>query len=690
MLIPDLRAFMSPTAKLPRLATSRSRETAAVLALLMIAATAGAPRAATFTVDTDATQGAGSLEEAIGLANASPGLDRIVFAIPAAGVQSIVAPAGVGFLPITDPLEIDGYSQAGSAEATAAGPATILIELDGAAVTLGNQVFTLDARGTRVRGVAVNGSGGTGIRIQSNDVFVVGCHIGTDAAGLSAVPNADRGIIVFASRADIGGEVPAKRNVISGNGVGGIDLRAPSESNRIFGNYIGIDAVGAAAIPNTGFGIRIKGESNRIGADLPGAGNLISGNWQAGILVMEGGVANQIEGNFIGTDASGTQPIGNLNGIDILDASSRTQIGGLTTGARNVIAASSFDGIHLNGTAHVVQGNYIGTNAAGVAALPNARGMQVHGRLNLIGGAAEGAGNVISGNAGEGILIVQIGNQAAFGNLVLGNAIGVDVSRTRALGNGGTGVHIQGGVRNSVGSALDGSGNIIAANGGDGVALVASGAQITRGNAIFGNAIGTGALGQSDIGNEGSGVRISGGNRNAVGGPLPALGNIVAFNGDRGVSVESGIGHAILGNALYANDALEIDLGADGVTANDAGDVDQGANNLQNTLDGLTAPIKGADLHVDGTLDSTPNTNFRVEVFAVPGCTPLAPHTAPSLILTQTITTDAVGSAILTAVLPATTLTTQDAVVATVSVIAGVVPVPRSTSEFSACAPVTN
>src|SRR5262249_11036558 len=106
------------------------------------------------------------------------------------------------------------------------------------------------------------------------------------------------------------------------------------------------------------------------------------------------------------------------------------------------------------------------------------------------------------------------------------------------------------------------------------------------------------------------------------GGTAPGAGNRIAFNTGPGVQFGSnaGPGNAILGNTIFANSKLGIDLGDDGVTANDPVndplDADAGPNGLQN-FPVLTVAATGASgTTITGLLKSTPNTTFRVELFS--------------------------------------------------------------------------
>src|SRR5262249_44391962 len=152
------------------------------------------------------------------------------------------------------------------------------------------------------------------------------------------------------------------------------------------------------------------------GGTAPGARNLISGN--AGDGVVDAGRRAVIQGNYIGTDAAGTLAVGNGGGGVLLVGDEGTLVGGTATGARNLISGNAQAGVLVAGghSGMVVQGNYIGTDATGTKALGNALdGVLVNGPNNTIGGTAAGARNLISGNKGHGVFIA-----AASSNVVQG------------------------------------------------------------------------------------------------------------------------------------------------------------------------------------------------------------------------------------------------------------------------------
>ncbi|MEW6128691.1 MAG: C25 family cysteine peptidase [Acidobacteriota bacterium] len=331
-----------------------------------------------------------------------------------------------------------------------------------------------------------------------------------------------------------------------------------------------------------------------------------------GILLETNG-SNVIQCNYIGTDVNGSADLGNADsGVFINNAPNNT-IGGITNAARNVIAGNDFRNLYINGAAainNLVQGNYIGTNAAGAGALGGNYGVWISAAsMNTVGGAVAGARNLISGN----IVGVEL-TSGATNNQVQGNYIGTDVTGASAIANTLRGVHIQGGSSNNlIGGTVAGAGNLISGNTTQGILIEASG---TSGNLVQGNFIGTQADGSSALGNGSPGVWIhDSASNNTIGGTAAGAGNVIAFNGWDGVFVGSGTGNSVRGNSIHSNTQLGIDLGADGVTANDVDDSDTGANNLQNFPVITSAISGGSNTVIQAALASTPNTIFTVDFY---------------------------------------------------------------------------
>jgi hypothetical protein len=180
---------------------------------------------------------------------------------------------------------------------------------------------------------------------------------------------------------------------------------------------------------------------NRAGLNVTGGNSVVRGlvlnrfNRSAINLSMRGN--NRVEGNYIGTDETGAVRQFNGGGIGVFE-SSNTIIGGTVEAARNVISGSFQNGIGLSGSANLVQGNFIGLNASGTAAIANLyNGLYVSGQNHTIGGMTAGARNVISANGSDGILI---SDEQTANNLVQGNYIGTNAAGTAALPNIGNGI----------------------------------------------------------------------------------------------------------------------------------------------------------------------------------------------------------------------------------------------------------
>ncbi|MGQ0602554.1 MAG: right-handed parallel beta-helix repeat-containing protein [Anaerolineales bacterium] len=340
-------------------------------------------------------------------------------------------------------------------------------------------------------------------------------------------------------------------------------------------------------------------------------GLVINNFAQYGIGVSSGAGGSVIEGNFIGTNATGTAARPNLLGGISLSDVSNVSIGGAANSARNLISGNGNDdafiqqGVLISGvdgaTGNVIRNNYIGTNAAGTAALGN----DGNG-VSIFNGNADGntvIENVISGNTDHGIDI-------AFGadsNVVRGNRIGTDANSDNALPNNGNGVLINtpfgtdGTTNNTIGGATLANRNIISGNGGNGVRIDGA---LTSDNTVSGNAIGLDGESSPSLPN-GFGVVIAGGaNNNTIGGATIAARNSIAGNIGDGIAViDSGTNrNAIRNNGLWNNSDLGIDLNNDGVTANDTGDFDTGPNNLQNFPVIASATISGGNLMVTFSL----------------------------------------------------------------------------------------
>ena len=303
-------------------------------------------------------------------------------------------------------------------------------------------------------------------------------------------------------------------------------------------NYIGTDISGELVVSNADDGITVSGAlSNTI------SGNVISGNGTNGVFLALGAAGNVVAGNFIGTDASGKLALGNRNGGVTITAS------GNLIGAGNVISGNLPGGIFLTGGAggNAVQGNLIGLSVAGTNALPNGGdGIFINGASsNTIGGSVAAARNVISGNTYNGIKILMTTDAW---NTVCGNYIGTDVTGTQAVPNALAGVRVQG-CSNVIGGVMAGSGNVISANGLQGIYIQGVNGSV-QGNVIQGNVIGLDASGANGLGNGDAGIGISSAANNHVGGTATGARNVISANAGEGIFI---LGTGTSNNVIQGN-----------------------------------------------------------------------------------------------------------------------------------------
>jgi hypothetical protein len=269
------------------------------------------------------------------------------------------------------------------------------------------------------------------------------------------------------------------------NRFGGVGIHLlTGRGNTVVGNYIGTDPTGTVPLGNQGGGVFVEDSTdNRIGGTAAGAGNVISANDGSGIVLTAGAADNRVQGNFIGTDRTGTRKLGNVSMGVFLWGATNNIIGGPTTAERNVIAGNGRNGIQVSlqggrGGGNVFQGNYVGTDVTGAIDLGNGLGgVFVETADNAL------TGNVIAGNEESGVLLAA----GAAGNRVQGNFIGTDATGGQPLGNGGRGVAILSGTNNLIGGPAPGEGNVIAHNGRGGVYVTAGAGNAILANAVFAN-----------------------------------------------------------------------------------------------------------------------------------------------------------------------------------------------------------
>ena len=517
---------------------------------------------------------------------------------------------------------------------------------------------------------------------------VIGNYIGTDVNGTADLGNTfDGAQILIAPNNTIGGTTAAERNVISGNDRNGVLIAlATATGNKVSGNYIGTAVNGTADLGNTGDGVYLDGApNNTVGGTTAGERNIISGNNRIGVYVLNA-AGNKVTGNYIGTNVNGTADLGNTFDGVYLDGAPNNTVGGATAGERNVISGNDRYGVVLFGAAasgNKVSGNFLGTDANGTADLGNTlEGVYIESAPNnIVGGTIAGERNILSGNDRNGLIVV---GPAASGNKVIGNYIGTDVNGTADLGNTFDGVQSVGAPNNLFGGATVGERNVISGNDRYGVVLFVASAT---GNKVIGNYIGTDANGTADLGNTLDGVSVQSAN-NTVGGTTAAEFNLISGNNRNGVALLiAGTGNAILGNSIFNNSRLAIDLGNNGITANDALDADTGLNNLQNFPVLSCATSVGGSTTIRGTLNSLPTTAFRIEFFVNDACDASGNGEGQTFLGFQNVTTDASGNATINATY-AQALAGGKFITATATRLDGA-NAPVETSEFSACLAVS-
>lgn len=530
-----------------------------------------------------------------------------------------------------------------------------------------NRVGATNSNFDAMNVIAGNASSGISIRDSNTYGNVVSYNLIGMNRSFVTISNVYRGIDIFQSPMNQIG--PA--NTIGHSGSSGINIAGETAvSNRIFGNFIGMDVLGTQH-PNS-YGIGVAAPANKIGGPTSAERNYIGGNNVNGIDISAGGDGTVIQGNYIGLNTTGTGPVSNRQYGIIVNNAANVIIGGLGD-ARNVLAASRLTGIVIAGSSSntIVAGNYIGTTADGMSRIGVGTagiaidaddvmiGFPFAGLGNIIGGANAGAIEVSSGgrnvrirNNSVGIGVDGVTNiPNARGIVLRSTAKNVHVGGTNALDanvvarNNGTEFWIQGGsagnrvegnyigvmnggvafptIQSGIGLDIENSPsnwivkNVIGQHG-DAVRLTGTGSYH---NVVLGNYIGEYNL--EDIGSSGWGVYILNGSGNIIGGDSVDARNVIAHNDAGGVLVTNNGGFSAVNNRIgpsliFSNRVNQnIDLGSRGPTTNDAGDADIGANNLQNkpfVTNGIT--VSGNMIvYAQGVLNSSPNTTYAIDIY---------------------------------------------------------------------------
>lgn len=397
-----------------------------------------------------------------------------------------------------------------------------------------------------------------GVVLAGSGHVVIGNMIGVNTAGTAVIGNTSNGVRGPGSNLRIGTngdgvDDAAERNVISGNSCG---IELAGSTVVVAGNLIGTDITGMVDLGNTGPGMRLTNASNcRIGTDANGVSdvlerNLISGNNSAGIYLMNpAATGNAIAGNYIGVNAAGTAALANGgSGVYFIASPSGNRVGTNGDGVRdaaerNIISGNTNTGVYLHNNSHhnTIAGNYIGTDHAGVIAIPNGlNGVYVQDTFspsNTIGGPGPQFRNIIAGNTGTGV--------GANGNytVVDHNWVGINVNGT-ALPNTSNGIT----TGNSTGTVF--SSNVVSGNGASGIGIGGVSTVL-----VTNNRIGTDPTGTIDVGNVADGIYLSG--TDAV-----VNDNLISGNGGYGLNLSGvGGGHFVSGNIIGLDATGTVALG---------------------------------------------------------------------------------------------------------------------------------
>ena len=340
-------------------------------------------------------------------------------------------------------------------------------------------------------------------------------------------------------------------------------LIASSSSNYLSGNFIGTDRAGMQALPNLHNGVRIEGgERNVIGRDQ---WNVISGNAKAGVSIQSG-FDNAISNNYIGTDSSGELPLGNLYGVEFEASAGPNIIGHLEPDfvrglpaipiicvpvdpdenphpyvtpkhlCTNLISGNQLEGVKISGSlpqGSRVDGALIGTDRLASKAVPNGlNGIFIDGTMNV-----KVRSNRISGNTNNGVLVNNAPDVQ-----VIGNYIGTNFWATTGL----PAQLQQDGllVVDSADALIED--NVISGNRRNGVHLTGSSSNNAK---ISENNIGMDNLGDLAIANEKDGILIEGNS----GGHLIGFHNLISGNKHNGIRINGGTGTRIQGNLIGTN-----------------------------------------------------------------------------------------------------------------------------------------
>ncbi|MBI2798561.1 right-handed parallel beta-helix repeat-containing protein [Candidatus Saccharibacteria bacterium] len=442
----------------------------ALTSLLVLAFFATKAQAATFTVDSvddggntggpgvcDDGGGKCTLRAAIEAANTTAGADVINFAIPGGGGVNTITPA----LPyeITEQVTIDGSTQTGascgtlvpaSLPASSNTPHVLKIEIDGSGMGTGSGLeLSSGSDGSVIRGLVVNDAQSRPeIQINANSVTVECNYIGTNVSGTAAgASNTGSGLEAS------GASLTIQNNLISANEGRGMYVSAYSPGSLVANNLVGVTANGLGALANMGSGI-VASQYTTV------SHNIVSGNTTDGIFIQ--GYFNRITDSYIGLSMNGSALGNGGSGINTDRTSNDYRIGGSSAGEGNIISANANNGISIRSQSGIacpanqisyIFGNKIGTNVSGEAQSGYGNGGSgisasetVGGSCvtsvykHQIGGGNSGEGNVIAGNAQDGVRVYEYNNPEDDTDHT--DVFSISVVQNSIFGNGNLGINL--------------------------------------------------------------------------------------------------------------------------------------------------------------------------------------------------------------------------------------------------------
>jgi hypothetical protein len=446
------------------------------------------------------------------------------------------------------------------------GPDTILVPANIGTIRISLGVLTILDNSTVLRGYdgrpTIDGVSNfinhASLAVESDSNLVTGLHFRRargDALVLTGAYNT------------LGDSTAAGRLLLTDNGLDNLNAAAIRISgpnaihNRVIGNYIGLEENGMTAAGNRHGVIIDQGASNnQIGSAQSGERNLISGNDGCGVIISGNSHTNQVTGNFVGPDSTGTGGPGNqLGGISLRDHAHDNLIGDENLKG-NLVSANQGIGIELSGsgvTENIVNGNLIGTDLSGRYSLGNT-GDGIHlsqgTHDNTIGGSLDNSGNLVSGNGGSGIVLR---GDNVTDNVLTANWVGPTLSGYAVRGNGwidGDGILFDSGAHhNRIGGMTEAERNVVSGNYRYGLHLDGAG---TDHNLIIGCFFGVNVTGTSSMGNAVGVVISDGAQSNTLGGLDKSFRNVIS--GNRSDDFPFGAGVWIRGdgtnfNAISAN-----------------------------------------------------------------------------------------------------------------------------------------